>query len=149
MRALFFSSFFLLFFPSVAVLSLDAEDPLVIVVSLRNKIEQISPEELKSIYLKDKKTWEDGTAILPIDLEQTEAQTLFSKSILKKNLREVKTYWVQQIFSARAAPPLVLPGDRQVKEFIASNRGAIGYIHSKSLDDTVKPILIGDKRTLQ
>lgn len=142
-------SFFLLFFSSMAVLTFGAEDPLVLVVSLENNIGEISPEELKSIYLKDKKNWQDGTPILPIDLGQPEAQERFSRIILKKNLREVKIYWMQQIFTGRAAPPLIVKDDREVKEWIASNRGAIGYIHSKSLDDTIKPILIGDKRTLQ
>ncbi|TAK07067.1 hypothetical protein EPO44_04595 [bacterium] len=116
---------------------------------MKNEIAEISPEELKSIYLKDRKTWQDGTPIIPIDLGQSEAQEQFSIKILKKNLREVKIYWIQQIFTARAAPPLIVPGDHQVKEVIASNPGAVGYIHSRSLDNTVKPILIGGKRKLQ
>lgn len=148
MRTLY-SSLFLLLFSWIVVLSLNAEDPLVIVVSLENKIAVISPEELKSIYLRDQKTWQNGIAIVPIDLEQSEAQERFSTQILKKNLREVKIYWIQQIFTARAAPPLVVPSDDQVKETIVSNPGAIGYIHSRSLDNRVKPILIGGKRTLQ
>ncbi len=148
MRILF-AGLFLLFFSSVALLAFGGEDPLVVVVSRENKISEITAEELRSIYLKDKKNWPDGTAIIPIDLEQPEAQDLFSKKIFRKNAREVKLYWIQQIFTGREPPPLIVEGDRQVKEFLTSNRGAIGYIHAKNLDDTVKPILIGNKRTLE
>lgn len=133
----------------MAAVTIGAEDPLVIVVSPENRLSELRSEELKSIYLKDKKSWQDGTPIIPIDLEQPEAQDLFSKKILKKNVREVKIYWMQQIFTGRAAPPLIVQGDRQAKEYIALNRGAIGYIHSKSLDDTVKAIRVDGQGTLQ
>jgi|SRR5579863_1420500 len=149
MRVLIVSCLILLFCESVPAVPFPKEDLLVIVVSVENQIDRISERDLKSIYLKDRQEWANGRAIIPVDLEDTEAQEIFSRKILKKGLHEVKVYWFQQIFYAKAAPPLVMKGDREVKEFIALNPGAIGYIHFGNLDSRVKAIFVGEKKTIQ
>lgn len=127
----------------------DEGEALVVIVSLENPVERISSEELRAIYLKEKVTWEDGAPITPIDLEEADpARQVFTEKILKRTVEDLKLYWVKRIFSAQGTPPLSSQGDPQVKEYIVSHKGAIGYIRWKNLDGTVKAVLIDGTRSI-
>jgi hypothetical protein len=68
---------------------------------------------------------------------------------LKKTAAELKVFWIQQIFSQKGNPPIILKDEREVKEFVSSQKGAIGYIHASALDSTVKSILVEGKAFIQ
>lgn len=149
MRKIYWIGLFLFFLCSGLADASDGE--LVVIVSPENKVERISVEEMKAIYLKEKKEWEDGIPFIPIDLEESHpAREQFAEKIMKRTLAGLKFYWIQQIFSGRGTPPIVLGSEEKVKAYVNGHPGAIGYIYSKNLDATVKPIWIegikGSKR---
>jgi hypothetical protein len=45
------------------------------------------------------------------------------------------------VFSGKALPPKQMGSDDEMKKFVASNKGAIGYIKASSLDDSVKAVV--------
>jgi ABC-type phosphate transport system substrate-binding protein len=51
-------------------------------------------------------------------------------------------YWSKRKYTGKGKPPVVALGDDAVKELVANTPGAIGYIDGKSLDKSVKVILI-------
>jgi ribosomal protein S3 len=56
--------------------------------------------------------------------------------------REVNRYWAKRKFTGKAKTPKVLVSDREVKEWVARTPEGLGYIDGKSLDNTVKVLLI-------
>jgi ABC-type phosphate transport system substrate-binding protein len=126
-----------------------ALDEIVVIVSPENKIDQISMEDLKRIYLKERKDWGNGLQIAPIDLGESDpVRHRFIQVVLKRSVVNMKYYWIEQIFSGKGTPPLAFRDDKEVKAYVASNPEAIGYIRAKNLDETVKAIHIEGKTTL-
>ena len=66
----------------------------------------------------------------------------FYKAILGKTETEMNRYWSKLKYTGKGKPPAVVLGDDAVKEVVANTPGAIGYIDGKSLDKSVKVILI-------
>lgn len=125
-------------------------EPVIVVVSAENPIREITAEELREIYLGENKKWKDGSPIVPLNLvEKHPASVLFRENILKKTAADLTVFWIQQIFSEKGSPPVILKEDSEVKAYISSNKGAIGYIRSSAADATVKPISVDGKAFLQ
>jgi ABC-type phosphate transport system substrate-binding protein len=126
-----------------------ALDDIAVIVSPENKVDQIGMEELKQIYLKERKEWGNGLPIAPIDLGESDpVRDLFNRIVLKRSAVNMKYYWTERIFSGKGTPPIVFKNDREVKAYVASNPDAIGYIRAKNLDATVKALRIEGKTTL-
>src|SRR3569832_1962172 len=125
-------------------------DPLSVVVSLDNPILGMTRENLQGAYLGEIKKWEDGSPIIPLNLiESHPASGLFREMILKKTEADLEVFWIQQIFSEKGSPPVILKDDREVKEYVASHKGAIGYLRSSALDASVKSILVDGKAFIE
>ncbi|MBI1822541.1 MAG: phosphate ABC transporter substrate-binding protein [Nitrospirae bacterium] len=137
--------FMLAMFPGPALPTGDEE--IVIIVSPENRRNKILDAELKSIYLGEKKEWEDGKGIIPVDLDEADPlREKFDITYLNKSLSSLKYYWVQQIFTGRGVPPLELKNEQLVKEYVASHPGSIAYIHARNLDATIRKVQItGDR----
>ena len=125
-------------------------DPVVVIVSLGNPIRGLTKEWLQGVYLGENKKWDDGSPITPLNLRETDpASTLFREHILKKTAADLKVFWIQQIFSQKGTPPIILKDEREVKDFVSSQKGAIGYIRSSALDQTVKAVSVEGKAFIQ
>lgn len=91
------------------------------------------------IYTGELVAWPDGTRVAAVDLPENDPVRVdFSREVLGKTVSNVKALWAQLVFSGRALPPKQAASDEDVKKFVVNNRGGIGYIHSSSVDDTVR-----------
>lgn len=107
-----------------------------VIVNEANATETISQSELADIFLKKKTKWEDGTAIVPVDLSANSAtRKIFSRQVLNKGVGEIRTYWQQAAFSGSGTAPLERASDSDVVSFVKANPGAVGYV-SASTDVT-------------
>ena len=101
----------------------------------------LNKAEVVRIYLSKTKTFPNGKTAIPIDRSEGSAiRTQFIHEALNKDENQLKAYWSRLIFTGRGYPPKEATSDEQVKEIIAHNPDAIGYINSKSVDNTVKVV---------
>jgi ABC-type phosphate transport system substrate-binding protein len=103
----------------------------------------LSKDKVADVYLGKIKSFSDGTPTKPVD--QSKGSLLrakFYKAILGKTETEMNRYWSKRKYTGKGKPPVVVIGDEAVKELVANTPGAIGYIDGKSLDKSVKVILI-------
>lgn len=106
----------------------------IVIVSRSAPKESITGKGLSRIYLKRKVLWEDGKAIVPVNLSsQHPIRASFSQTILKKSHRELVDYWNEQHFKG-VNPPVVLESEEAVKIFVRQVEGSIGYISRKNLE---------------
>jgi ABC-type phosphate transport system substrate-binding protein len=88
------------------------------------------------------KSWGDGTAVKPVDLpEDNSVRASFTTEVVGKSVASMKAFWAQNVFSGKALPPKQMGSDDDVKKFVGSNKGAIGYIKPSSLDDSVRAVI--------
>lgn len=114
---------------------------IVIVVNNANSA-TITKNDVSRIFLGKMKRFAGGASVTPINISSSSAlRQEFNKKALKKSSNQVKAYWSKLVFSGKGTPPKELDSDAKIKEFVAANANAIGYIDSTSLDSTVKAAL--------
>lgn len=99
---------------------------------------------LVEVFLKKVSRWGDGVAIEPVDLStKSPVRASFSKECLGQSVDAVVNYWLKQILSRDARPPVVKSSDEEVIAFVSSQPGAIGYVSpGATLPDKVKVIKV-------
>jgi len=84
--------------------------------------------EIKSIYLMQKKNMVDGRKIFPINLPADDSiRNVFSHAIFNKDAVSLADYWNRIAFRG-IKPPLIQSSEKSVELFVSRVKGAIGYI---------------------
>jgi ABC-type phosphate transport system substrate-binding protein len=99
----------------------------------------IPASTLKGIYLREIKRWGNGSAIIPVDLATGSSfyQNLFGKSYV-----QMQAYWLNMRIKYSVDLPISKKDPESVKKFVTENKGAIGFIKSSDVDDSVKVLLL-------
>ena len=116
---------------------------MAIIANPANSQHGVNIQTIADMYMDKIQRFSNGNKVDPVD--QTKGSKLrkkFFRSVLKMPEREVNRYWAKRKFTGKAKAPKVLSGDRAVKEWVANTPGGLGYIDGKSLDKTVKVLLI-------
>lgn len=129
------SSILLLGSPALAL-----ADDIVVIVNRENP-NAIDPAFVQRVYVGSIKGWPDGTPVMALDQpEGSDARQAFCDTVLKKSMTNVKAIWSQNIFTGKGLPPKVAAPDQAIKQAVAANIGAIGYIHLSQVDASVKTL---------
>lgn len=116
---------------------------LVVIVNKSNRIESLSADKIKVIYLRKISRWPWGAEIVPVDLpEKAPLRAIFLKSILNTTPHELEVYWIDQMVSRSLTPPLQVATDRAAKALVAATPGAVAYISQSEVDESVRVIEI-------
>ena len=136
-----FSSVLMVLLLACAIPSVQAE--IAVITNPSVKEIGLSRENVADIYLGKKKTYSDGARAKPVD-QSTDSmlREQFYRSVVRMSASEVNRYWAKLEFTGKGKPPKVVSGNEAVKHWVASHPGAIGYIDGKSLDNSVKVVLI-------
>jgi ABC-type phosphate transport system substrate-binding protein len=112
---------------------------VVAVVSAKSAITSLSTNQLADIFLGRMSRFPNGILAVPIDLDDGSAERdQFYVKVAGRTPAQIKAYWSKIIFTGRGQPPKTVPNDRDMRQYIAANVAAIGYIDEKMVDDTVR-----------
>lgn len=80
--------------------------------------------------------------VLPVDLPATSpVRSGFSQGVHDKPVAAIKVYWQRRIFTGQGVPPVEKASDREVLDYVAANRAAIGYVSANArVGDGVKVV---------
>lgn len=114
-----------------------------VVVHPSNPVTSLRATVLRQAFLKQRVRWDDGEAIKPVDLGlQSGVRAEFSSKVLARSVQAVRSYWLQRIFSGGHVPPAELPSDQAVIDYVASNRGAVGYVSAAADASRVRVVSV-------
>ena len=103
----------------------------------------LSKDKLARIYLGKLKKYSNGTKIKAVDLpNDSSAHKKFYQAVVKKSASAMNRYWSKVKYTGKGKPPKKLNSEREVLKWVASTKGAIGYIDGKYLNKSVKVVLI-------
>lgn len=88
----------------------------------------VSSEELRGVFLLQRKTLKDGSSVVPVLEKRGIAHEIFLKQYLDREGNELQTYYQGLVFTGKGLMPKQLDSDTQVLAFVAQTRGAIGYV---------------------
>jgi len=115
--------------------------PALVLIVNPSRGDQLTIVDASAIYLKKRRFWPDGQAIVPLNLPaETAAREEFSQRVLGRGSDRLSAYWDQQYFQG-VFPPVTLSSSAAVKRYVASDRNAVGYIGAREVDGSVRVVL--------
>lgn len=126
---------------SLAAPTIALADGVVVIVNKAND-NVVDKALVARIYRGESRTWPNGGAIAAYDLpEDNLLREDFDGAYVGKSEKALLALWSQNVLTGKAVAPKVAASDDEVKKAVAANKGAIGYIQLRSLDDSVKAAL--------
>jgi ABC-type phosphate transport system substrate-binding protein len=114
--------------------------PYSIVVNKQMEGNAISMGTLKAIYLREAKSWGNSLGdITPVDLSTEHS---FYENLFGKTYVQMQAYWLNMRIKYSVSLPITKKDPEGVKQYIAENKGAIGYLKNSDIDDRVKVIKV-------
>jgi len=117
---------------------------LAIVVNRNNPTNDISLPQLRSMFFGERRWWSSKRRITLAAMRRStpEWQTV-QRVIYKMNRRELDHYYLYQSFIGEGStPPATMQAPADVKRFVVSRPGALGYLRVSDVDDSVKVIRV-------
>lgn len=101
----------------------------------------LSVEAVAQIYLRRKRFWDNGAAIVPLNLPAlAPLRARFSARVLNQTQARLADYWNRQYFQG-ILPPATLASTEAVRRYVAVDPNAIGYVPASEVDESVRVVL--------
>lgn len=128
----------------ISVISLPIHaDEIAVIAHPQATFNQITTGETRQLFMGKSKTLPNAQTALPLmHLENSSLRTRFDRAVLDRDPKQMRAYWAQMIFTGRGKPPRQLDSDEAMKKEVAANSNAIGYIDGKSVDSSVKVLMM-------
>ncbi|WP_332855691.1 phosphate ABC transporter substrate-binding protein [Duganella sp. S19_KUP01_CR8] len=116
---------------------------LVVIVSARNPLSALRPEQVADIFLAQTGRFPGGDEAMALDLPVgSPLRDEFYNKVAAKSPALMKAYWTKMVFTGRGQPPRELANSIAVRKMVAENPSMIGYIDRAALDASVKAVLV-------
>ena len=121
----------------------NASAQLVVIVSARNPLPALSPDQVAAIFLGQAGRFPGGAAAVALDqrLGAPERDQFYAQ-VTGKTPALLKAHWSKMVFTGRGQPPREVPDNASVRRMVADNPSMIGYIDRAALDASVRPVLV-------
>ena len=133
-------------FMIVAALNVMAGD-VKIIGNVSVQADSISVSEIRSIFLLQRRTLTDGSAVVPVLEKSGATHEAFLRQYLDRGSEEIQTYYQGLVFTGKGSMPRELNSDAEVVAYVARTRGAIGYVSTAASTEGVKVLVVSDGRS--
>lgn len=124
----------------VALLSISAS-AVAGVVAIVNKANTAADKAMiGKLYTLDAKSWPDGAQAKLYDSSVQSEREEFCMAYTGKSADAIKSTWAKAVFTGRAVPIKVLDSDAAVKNEVANDKNAVGYVNESSVDGSVRVV---------
>jgi ABC-type phosphate transport system substrate-binding protein len=118
-------------------------DTVVVVVSAASAVTEISRLHLADLYMGRTTRYPNGSPAVPIDQRTgSPVRAAFSATYLGRSEAQMKAHWSRIIFTGRGRPPTEASSDDAVRDLIAGDPRAIGYIDPRRVNSKVRVVRV-------
>ena len=111
------------------------------------RADSITPAELRSVFLEDRRSLNDGSHVEPVLAKGGAAHEAFLRQYLGKSDDDLRTYYRTLVFTGTGAMPKFLDSDAEIIRYVARTRGAVGYVSIDFPTNGVKVLAISQAGT--
>lgn len=98
-----------------------------------------SASELAAIFSRATRTWKDGSAIRPLNLQAGSSERIaFDRAVLHLDPDQSAQFWVDRMVRGEEPAPKAITKADIVLRLVATLAGGIGYIPEDKVDDKVR-----------
>lgn len=122
----------------------EPEDALAIVVNRANPIGDLSSAELRKIFLGTRSHWPNGhrIAVAMLDYGRPERNAVL-RQIYRMDESGYRNHFLKEVYRGDVfSPPKTLASPVVMRKFVFNAPGAIGYLRSSDVDESVKVLRI-------
>jgi hypothetical protein len=112
------------------------EHPELVVITHPSRAIAIDADDVRRIFLKQRRFWPDGAPIVPINQEDGVLRERFDREVLQSEPARLGAYWDRRYFEG-VFPPITLASDEAVRRYVAAKPNAIGYVDARAVDESV------------
>jgi hypothetical protein len=103
------------------------EANIKVLISNEHRLTSVTQKELSDLYLGKKNTIQ-GVKVIPIDNKENFKE--FYQKVLKKNPKQLRAYWMREMYKGDRLPPKKMTVS-QIKKEMSSNKKIVTYAISK------------------
>lgn len=120
-----------------------AQAEVVVVVSAKNPLVSLTPNQLADIFLGKTDELPNGAAVSPVDQgDNSKEKEEFYRRYMNRSTAQIRSYWAKQIFTGKGEPPKEIENLEQLKKHIAGNPATIGYLDREKVDGNLKIVIV-------
>ena len=120
-----------------------AESSIQIIINPSIQQKTLSQQSLRAIFSMRWRTWEDGTPIQVFVLpDNNKIHARFSKKYIGVFPHQLRKAWDRLVFSGTGQAPNQVNSAEEMLIMIYNTKGAIGYITTEKLNESVNTISI-------
>jgi ABC-type phosphate transport system substrate-binding protein len=95
------------------------------------------------IFSMQLRQWSDGAPVRVFVLpDDSRLHGAFARDLLSLYPRQLRRVWDRQLYSGTGQAPETVANELEMRQRVASTPGAIGYLSSEMIDDTVNVVCI-------
>ena len=132
---------FVLLFTIVSLKTSLAAD-IAIIVHPSVQAQEVSAEDLRSVFLGTKTSLRNGSHLRPILEKPGPTHSAFLRAIVGKTDFALQTYYRGLVFSGKWSIPRTFNSDAEIIAYVSRTPGAIGYVDASSVAQGVKTLRV-------
>lgn len=113
-----------------------------VIANVSVKADAISSEELREVFLLEKKRLKDGSPVVPVLEKRGLTHDTFIRQYLNREPGELQIYYQGLVFTGKGSMPKEVNTDAAVVDFVAHTPGAIGYVDNNFKSEGVKTLAV-------
>jgi len=120
---------------------------VAIIVHRSNPLSDISLVDLGRTFRLEQPRWKSGDKVeIVLQAGATAKQEVMLSHVFRMKADELPGYLLGKVNrNELSAPPRAFASDQSVKQFVAGNPRAVGYIDASQVDDTVRVLTVDGK----
>jgi len=100
--------------------------PFKVIAHISVKVSEVSPSELKGVFLETKTSLADGSRVEPVLLKSGDVHDTFVRQYTGKTTAGLENYYRSLVFTGKGAMPKSLASDAEMVTYVKNTKGAIG-----------------------
>ena len=119
-----------------------SDEGLVVVANASVSAREVKSEELREIFLGERRTLANGSKISPVFLKNGPAHQSFLDAYVGKSDGAFRAGWMRLVFTGKGSLPRTFDTEAEVLEYVAATPGTIGYVRSFTARANVKILAV-------
>ena len=143
-RQIVVSAVLIMVAPAILAEEMVAQSPIAIVVHKDTPVEDLSLDDLRSIFLADQQFWPNGTRItLLVRAPESDERSFVLDRIYQMSEAQFRQYWIAKMFRAEVprGPKIVLSTGMAL-DLVVAIPGSISFTRADTVTDDVKVVRV-------
>ena len=137
MAAFFAIAFAVIVFPGTEVQA--GPDDILIIANTKVPVSEVSAGELKTVFMKRRQTWRDGSKAIPIHAKDKQLRNAFLEKVLGMTEQQEALFWQNQKIKFGTSEPAKFANTQRATFAV---KGSVSYVWRRDHKEGVNKVIL-------